>query len=419
MDEADDAADGPERHRRTLRRHRMAATGLLVAAGCVYAAATAYGGTGLGIELLRAGSEAALVGGLADWFAVTALFRRPLGLPIPHTAVIPRNKERIGVGLGRFIERNFLDPALVAERLRAAGVSRRLGEWLAHPANARTVADRMVTIGAFVFRSLNDRDLQERLQAMLRRQLLDADPAPAASALVAALRQNGGHQELFDHMIAALRDYVAANRDRIVGIVATRTAWWVPSRIDRQVAKAIADGLLGYLDELASRDHEARAAFDAAVDRLAHDLRHSPAHRERLQRLRDQVVAAPQVRDYLDRLWQQLRTAAEADLRRPDSGVRTALAGLLSTVGAALAADPAVQARMDRRIEAVVVELVVPWRAEIGRFVADVVRGWETRTVVDRVELAVGRDLQYIRVNGTLVGAVVGCAIFALTELLG
>src|SRR3546814_6779582 len=131
----------------------------------------------------------------------------------------------------------------------------------------------MVTIGAFVFRSLHDRDLQDRLQAMIRRQLLEVDPAPAAATLVAALRQNGGHQELFDHMVSALRDYVAANRDRILGIVATRTAWWVPSRVDRQVGKAIADGLVGYLDELQDRDHEARASFDAAVDRLAHDLR--------------------------------------------------------------------------------------------------------------------------------------------------
>lgn len=411
--------DATREQRRALRRHRMAATGLLVAAGAVYTGATLSGLQGFGIALLRAGSEAALVGGLADWFAVTALFRRPLGLPIPHTAVIPRNKERIGVGLGRFIELNFLEPKLVADRLRSAGVSRRLGEWLAHPANALAVADRLVTIGAFVFRSLNDRDLQDRLQAMIRRQLLELDPAPAAAALVAALRQNGGHQELFDQMVAALRDYVVANRERILGIVATRTAWWVPGRVDRQVGKAIADGLVGYLDELQDRDHEARASFDAAVDRLAHDLRHSPAHRERLARLRDQVVGAPQVRDYLERLWRQLRAAAEADLRRPESGVRGALAELLGAVGAALAADPAVQARMDRRIEAVVVELVTPWRAEIGRFVADVVRGWETRTIVDRVELAVGRDLQYIRVNGTLVGAFVGCVIFLLTHALG
>ncbi len=405
--------------RRSLARHRMAATALLLAAAGIFVAVTVSGLSGFWIGLLRAGAEAALVGGLADWFAVTALFRRPLGLPIPHTAVIPRNRERIAEGLGSFIERNFLEPDLVAARLRSAGVSRRLGEWLAHPDNALAVAARLVTVGGFVFRSLNDDEMRARLQAMLRRQLLEVQIAPAAAALVAALRQNGSHQDLFDQMIAALREYVLANRGRVLGIVESRTAWWVPRQIDRRVANAVADGLVGYLDELLDRDHEARRSFDGTVDRLIDDLRRSPAHRERLAALRDRLLEAPQVRDYLDRVWNELRAVAEADLARPDSGLRRSVAELLGAVGAALAADPAVQARTDRRIEAVVVELVTPWRVEIGRFVADVVRGWETGTIVERIELEVGRDLQYIRVNGTLVGAVVGCAIFLATRAFG
>lgn len=409
---------GQAEQRRELRRYRAAATALLVAMGLVYVAASASDLGGFWIELVRAGSEAALVGGLADWFAVTALFRRPLGLPIPHTAVIPNSKDRIGHGLGAFIERHFLEPALVAERLRDAGISRRLGAWLAERGNAELVSGRLVVVMGFVFGSLNDQKLQRQVQMMMRRQLRDAEMGPALATLVDVLRQGGAHHELFDHVIRATRDYVAAQQDRIAELVEERSRWWVPSQVDRRVAKAIAKGLIDYLDGLRNRDHEARQGFDAAIERLAVDLRESPAWQERIGDLRDHVLDSPQVRAYFDTLWKAVREALESEFARPRSRLQPPLTALLQSIGAAIADDPAVQARMDRRLEEMVLALAVPWRKDIGRFVSDVVRGWETRTIVDRVELAVGRDLQYIRVNGTLVGAVVGCLIFLATEAL-
>ncbi len=404
--------------RRALRRHRAFATALLVAMGSVYAAATWAGADGFWIELLRAGTEAALVGGLADWFAVTALFRRPLGLPIPHTAVIPRNKDRIGQGLGRFIERNFLEPKLVAARLRQAGVSRRLGVWLSEKENADMVADRLVVVLAFVFRSLNDQKMARLMQVTLRRRLGETELAPALAALVDLLRRNGMHQQLFDAMLDAVARYLAAHKQQIHQIVEERSDWWVPKRVDRRVAEAITAGLEDYLVSLRKRDHAARASFDAAIARLADDLRRSPSHRAKVNALRDRLLETPQLRDYTAALWQGLRGGLERELAEPQSRLRQALADLLRSLGSTVAEDPEVQARMDRRIEEVAVALVEPWRRDIGQFVADVVRGWETDTVVERVELAVGRDLQYIRVNGTLVGAVVGCLLFLATEYL-
>jgi uncharacterized membrane-anchored protein YjiN (DUF445 family) len=404
--------------RRSLRNHRATATALLVAMGAAYFVAVRSGISGYWMDLLRAGTEAAMVGGLADWFAVTALFRRPLGLPIPHTAVIPNSKERIGAGMGRFIERHFLEPELVAARLRSLGVSRRLGAWLADRRNADLVSDRLVVIASFLFRSLNDQKLQRLVQITLRRQLRDVELAPALATLLAVLRQNGAHGQLLDHVLRAVRTYIAAHEDRILEIVETRSRWWVPRRIDRQVAKEVTAGLIVYLEDLHERDHEARAAFDAAIDRMIDDLRHLPRYREKVNAMRDRFLAAPEVNAYLETLWRGLRARLEQEMAQPDSRLRQALSGALRSLGTAIAEDPEVQSRMDRRVEEVVMTLIVPWRKEIGRFVADVVRSWETRTIVDRMELAVGKDLQYIRLNGTLVGAAVGCAIFALTEMV-
>jgi uncharacterized membrane-anchored protein YjiN (DUF445 family) len=404
--------------RRSLKRHRTIATSLLVVMAVGYFAAVRSGLPGFWMDLVRAGTEAALVGGLADWFAVTALFRRPLGLPIPHTAVIPNSKDRIGAGMGRFIERHFLEPGLVAARIRSMGVSRRLGAWLAARRNADMVADRLVVVASFLFRSFNDQKLQRLMQMTLRRQLRDVELAPALATLLAVLRRNGAHERLLDHLLGALRAYIALHEHQILAIVEERSRWWVPRRVDRKVAKEIADGLVAYLDDLGRRDHEARATFDKAIDRVVSELRHGAAYRAQVNAMRDRFLAAPEVNAYFQMLWQGLRATLEHELAQPDSRLRQALSGILRSIGTAIAEDPELQARMDQRVEEVVQTLIVPWRAEIGHFVADVVRSWETRTIVDRIELAVGKDLQYIRLNGTLVGAAVGCAIFALTALV-
>lgn len=413
-----DDTPGQTAQRRALRRHRAGATALLLAMATVYVVASLLQPAGFWIDLVRAGSEAALVGGLADWFAVTALFRRPLGLPIPHTAVIPNSKDRIGQGLGRFIERHFLEPGLVADRLRGAAISRRLGAWLTERANAELVSGRMIVVAGFVFGSLNDQKLRRQVQLVLRRQLREADIAPALAALVDVLRQGGTHHQLFDHVVAAIRHYIDTHRDRIVELVEERSHWWVPGRIDRRVAKAITKGLVDYLDGLSDRDHAARDSFDKSIRRLSADLRESPAWRQRIGEWREQVLASPQVGSSFEALWTAMRESLEAGFAHPQSRLQTPLTGLLQSIGRALAEDPAVQARMDRRVEEMVLALMVPWREDIGRFVADVVGGWDTTTIVDRVELAVGPDLQYIRINGTLVGAVVGCLIYLGTEAL-
>jgi uncharacterized membrane-anchored protein YjiN (DUF445 family) len=320
--------------------------------------------------------------------------------------------------MGNFIERHFLEPELVAARLRTLGVSRRFGAWLADRRNADAVGDRLVILASFLLRSFNDQALQRMMQMTLRRQLRDLDPAPALATLLAVLRRNGAHHQFLDQVLAAVRGYIALHEHQILAIVEERSRWWVPRRVDRKVAKEITDGLIAYLDDLGHRDHDARATFDAAVDKLVFDLRHDPATGARVNALRDRFLGAPEVNAYFQTLWQDLRAILEQQLAEPDSRLRQALSGILRSIGTAIAEDSALQERMDQRLEEGIQTLIVPWRKEIGRFVADVVKSWETRTIVDRVELAVGKDLQYIRLNGTLVGAAVGCAIFVLTQMV-
>jgi uncharacterized membrane-anchored protein YjiN (DUF445 family) len=405
----------PQGH--ALRRMKFVGGGLLLTAAVVFVLTTVFAGPAW-VGYVRATAEASMVGALADWFAVTALFRRPLGLPIPHTAVIPASKDRIGIGLGNFIERHFLEPELVAARLRAAGISRRLGLWLADGRNADVASARLLLIAALVLRSLNDETLQRFIQVMLRRELRKLDLAPALATLLDVLRRNGAHQQLLDHLLDAVRRHVAANAEQILEIVEQRSRWWVPRQVDRKVAAAIAEGIIGYMGELKDRDHKARATFDGAIAHMAADLRGNPEYAAKVNALRDRVLGSPEVAGYFAALWHSARAVIEDELAAPRSRLRQALSGILRSTGAAIAEDPAVQASMDERVEETVMALVVPFRKDIGRFVADVVKSWEAGTIVDRVELAVGKDLQFIRVNGTLVGAAVGCAIYAATEVV-
>ncbi len=410
---------GDAARRRALRRYRAWASGLLVAMAAVFVATLQVPQPGFWVQLVQAGSEAALVGGLADWFAVTALFRRPLGLPIPHTAVIPRNQARIGRGLGRFVEHHFLDPELLSAKLLSARPAGRIAGWLAERRHAELIADRLAAGLPVLLRSVGDRELRGFVAGALERELKGRDLAPLLARVLDLLREGGRHQELFDEALSSARGLLADNRQRVFRVVADRSRWYVPKAVDRRVAAALLDGADEILAELGTRDHEARRRFDAAVARWIEELRSSPATQARVAEWRDRLLANPRMRDYLAGLGGELRERLIRELENPESALRRALVDGLQDLAGALARDEAMQARLDRRLAEVVRGVVPPFRHEIGGFIAEVVRSWESRTVVERIELAVGRDLQYIRINGTLVGALVGCALFLAVHGLG
>ena len=410
------AADSESTQRRALRRHRLLATGLLLLMAALFVATRFVTEPDDWVLLVQAGAEAALVGGLADWFAVTALFRRPLGLPIPHTAIVPRHKDRIGEGLGRFVERNFLAPELVAQKVRSLDIAAHLSAWLADPKHTDVIADRVVSALPYMIESIEDQDIREFIGRALDEQLRAVDLAPVLGKALAVLAEAGHHQMLFDRALVIARRILLDHEDKIYELVGKRSSWWIPRSIDGKVARSIMAGVQELLDELAAPNHEARDRIDRAVAELIDKLQYAPDYATKVQAIKNEILANPAIQGYLGVVWDALRRIIVEDATGPESAAKQAIAGGLRSFGRVLAEDRRIQNRVNRTVERFLMKVVVPWRVEIGRFIAEVVRGWDARTVSDRMELAVGRDLQYIRMNGTLVGALVGCALFVLSE---
>lgn len=405
--------------RRVLRRHRLVATGLLAVMAGVYALTFALPPEpAFWVGLLRAGSEAALIGGLADWFAVTALFRRPLGLPIPHTGLIPRNQDRIARRLGVFVTDNFLAPDLVHDRLRSLQIAGRVGLWLARPENARRAAGHLAEMVPPLLDSIDDARLRAMLQNALTSRLRTADLADALRQALAVVPKED-YDALLTQGLTAGRDALAANADHIQALVSERNRWWIPKAIDRRVSKAIVTGVLDLLDELVQPGHPTRRRLDEALVDLRAKAEHDPAVHARLAELRDRMLGHPRVQQQMGRVWDELRRLIAEAAQRPDSRLRSALADGLQALGRHLVEDADTRRFLEERLDGAVAVVLVPWRREIGAFIEDVVKRWDSRTVTERIELTVGKDLQYIRVNGTLVGALIGCTLYLVVHGLG
>ncbi|GAA0574794.1 DUF445 domain-containing protein [Caenispirillum bisanense] len=414
------AADSAEteEQRRALRRYRMGATGLLVAMGGIFVGSHFLPGQGTyAMGLLQAGTEAALVGGLADWFAVTALFRRPLGLPIPHTALIPSNHERIARRLGRFVTRWFLAPEVLEERLKTLHAAQRLGSWLIHPDNSRTAARRIAELLPAALSAAGDERLRALVQRSLTARLRQADVAPLLGQLLAAVPDED-FETLLTQGVSLAREQLVLNEARIHAIVTERSAWWLPKAVDRRVAKTLIAAAFETLDDLEDPDNDLRRRLTEVLRDFRERLRTDPELHARIRSMKNGLLRHPQVQEAMARAWDDLRRTLVDGASRPDSRLRLGLEETLLSMGRRLLEDADLRRAIDERVEAAVAAVLVPWREEIGRFIEDVVRRWDTATLTERLELTVGRDLQFIRVNGTLVGALVGCLLYVAVEAL-
>lgn len=401
--------------REALTRSRALAVALLLVMASVFLATQYIPEPGFWVLLVRAGAEAAMVGALADWFAVTALFRHPFGIPIPHTAIVPRNKDRIGEGLGSFVARNFLEPQLLAHKLRSLDLAGELGAWLKQPEHAEAVADRVGSGLRLLVESIDDEEVRKFVAGALQEKLDELDLAPLLGRVLELLTENGQHHELFTRSLLVARGVLDRNSHLIYEKVEDRTAWWVPATIDRRIAGAILHGVQDLLADLGDRDHPARREFDRSVRELVDKLKTSPRYRAQVEELKADLLGSPAVQGYVQNVWEDLKRLLLRDLSSPRPRITAGLSAAIQALAIALEQDRHMRGRLNRRIEGLVLGLVVPWRAEIGKFIAEVVRSWDARTVSERIELAVGRDLQFIRINGTLVGALVGCLLFLLS----
>ena len=413
----DEAGTPDDGGRRRLFRNRALATLLLCLAAAAFVATYFVPAPGFGVLLVRAAAEAGVVGGLADWFAITALFRRPLGLPLPHTAIIPSNQARIGNALGRFLERHFLTEEVLIGRLQRAKPGRRIAGWLTAPGTASAIAGVVVGALPYLIHSLQTRDFHRFLRRTLGEPLGRADIAPPLARAIRLLATSGEADVLFERAVDIAARWLDDNKAEIETIVQQRSRWWVPSAVDRRIAAAIISGAAELLQRLRTPGSEARLRFHEALLRLADDLVTSPDQRARVNAAKDRLLRHPEVQAWLASLWDELSARALADAEAPDSQLRAAVGRGIVLVGDSLARDAAMQGHVDNAVLRAA-RYLIGWRGEIGTFVADVVKSWETRGLVDRLELVVGSDLQYIRMNGTIVGALAGCALFLISQFL-
>lgn len=402
--------------------HRVA-TGLLAAMVVLYVAASLIRpadpvATAV-LAAIRAFAEAATVGACADWFAVTALFRRPFGLPIPHTAIIPRNKDRIGEGLGRFIEANFLAPDVVRQKLGSLDIAGRLADRLSDADQRRRLASRVADMVPVVIEGFGDAPFQRFVRAVAGDQLRALPAATLAGRALTAVLAGGHHQRLLDRLIDVLRPVLDNSAPLLKERIAERTSWWMPHFVDERIARALMTGMHDLLVELADPGHPWRRRADVLLAQLAEDLDRDPELAGRCEAIKLQIIDSPAVQGYLGELWAGARTRILADLATAEGETRVWIHTILATVADRLAGDAQLRSSVNRWITLMVLRQVVPYRREIGDFIAGVVRRWDTATLVTKLEERVGRDLQYIRINGALVGGLVGLAIHLLGRLGG
>jgi uncharacterized membrane-anchored protein YjiN (DUF445 family) len=400
--------------RRALRRNRLLAAGLLALMIVIAIATRLAPSPGWLVQLVRAGAEAGIIGGLADWFAITVLFRHPFGIPLPHTAILPSNKDRIGRSLGSFVERNFLVPEVILPKIQQTDLTGKIAGWLALPETAPMVADWIITLLKRFLAASHSVQINEFIQRTVSQHLRTLDLAPPLGRVIEVLTTSQESDILFEKVIQAAESWIMANRTQVDEMVEQRSHWWIPRTIDRRIAAAIVDGAIDVLHRLRQRDSEVRVQFRTAVAGLVDDLMTSTEQHEKIQRLKNLLLDDPEVAAWLASAWDRLSHRLMQELSDPRSNARSMIHSAVLALAHSMREDAFIRTRMDAVIERLVVKLF-QWRGEIGLLIAEVVRNWDARTVSDRLELVLGSDLQYIRINGTIVGAFVGCAIYLLS----
>jgi uncharacterized membrane-anchored protein YjiN (DUF445 family) len=400
---------------------KVIATGFLVFATVLYVLTrwAEARGAGAWAGYVQAAAEAGMVGAMADWFAVTALFRRPLGLPIPHTAIIPTRKDALGHNLGEFVGENFLSDAVVRQRLARVGVSRRAGDWLTAPGHAERVTDQLGALARAALTVLRDEDVQSVFGHAITRRVSAQAVAQPIGELLARLVRDGAHRGLVDLVATKAHDWLDEHRDAVLRVVSEESPGWSPKFLDQQIANKVHRELVRFAG--AVRDdpsHPARLAVDNFLAEVAQDLQRDPAMIAQIESLRDRTVAHPAVQELIASVWSAARAMIVEATEDPNSELRNRVTVAIRALGLRLSSDDRMRHKADRWIEEAATYLVTTYRDEITALITDTVGAWDPKETSRKIEINVGRDLQFIRINGTVVGALVGLAIHTFTELL-
>ncbi|MGI5375749.1 DUF445 domain-containing protein [Streptomyces sp. CA-251387] len=414
------AAD--EEKQRGVRRMKVTATGLLLFVALVYVLAKVASNQGAGdwANYVAAAAEAGMVGALADWFAVTALFRHPLGIPIPHTAIIPNKKDQLGVSLGEFVGENFLSEDVVRQRLRAVGIGSRLGAWLAEPEHADRVTAELATALRGALTVLRDSDVQAVVGEAITRRADAREVAPGIGKMLEGIVADGGHTRAVDLIVTKAHDWLILHDDEIMGAVQGGAPGWTPKFVDRKVGERVYKELVRFCAEMRDMpSHPARGALDRFLIDFASDLQSDTDTRTRVERWKGEVLARGEVQDLIASAWTAVRAMIVSAAEDERSELRLRVRASLLSLGVRMAAEPSMQNKVDRWVEGAAVHVVTTYRKEITSLITDTVAGWDAGHTTRKIEAHIGRDLQFIRINGTVVGSLAGLLIYTVSRALG
>ena len=402
--------------RRGLRRMRAVALSLLVLAAIVFIGTRNRDGVW---GYVNATAEAAMIGGLADWFAVTALFRHPLGIPIPHTAIIPSRKDALGQSLEEFVTGNFLTADAARERVVAADVTRRVGRWLTQEEHSARVITEVARASRRALIAIKDDDVLGFVEQSLLPRLVHEPLSPVFGHFLESVVEDGAHHGLVDIALVEAHVWLAANEEAVASIVGARAPWWSPAWLDEKVIARVHREALAWVADVRDRpNHPARQALDDLLGQLALDLQHDPETIARAEALKVRVMTHPQIGPSAVGIWDALRTAILGALDDADGQLRRRGVSALTEFGAHLITDPDLRQRVDGHAADAIGFVVTAYGHEIAKVISQTVDRWDGKEAAERIELHVGRDLQFIRINGTIVGGLAGLVIHTLNVLL-
>jgi uncharacterized membrane-anchored protein YjiN (DUF445 family) len=403
---------------KALRRMKIIAASLLLVALVVYVLCRAVGHGDGAWGYIQAAAEASMVGGLADWFAVTALFRHPLRLPIPHTAIIPNKKDQIGEGLASFVQQYFLTTEILSERVATARVPQRVGEWLAEPEHAHRLAEELSSAISGMANVLQDDELRNSVASFADKRLRELEVSPLLARLIDAVCDSGQHQAALTVLLKGVRKFLDENRTELRKRVAEESPEWVPEWVDDRVFAKGFSLLQSFLaDVTADNDHGLRHGFDAQLRALAERLRTDPEQIAKVEKAKIELLDHPSIRAYLDTLWGGMKKMLLDGAADPNSDLRRSVESLTVRAGQVLRDDPDMSAKVNEALQRLAGHVATHYADDLTGVISTTIARWDTEETSRRLELQVGRDLQFIRINGTVVGALAGLAIYTLTQL--
>ena len=402
-----------------LRRMKTVATGLLAIMAVIFLIAFALQEQYPWLQYVRAAAEGGMVGALADWFAVTALFKYPMGLKIPHTAIIPRKKDQIGTSLGQFVEENFLSESVVQQKLSSLGLAQRAGAWLSRPEGADRVAVEGAALIRGAFTVLDDDAVQKVIESMVRKHVVDPPWGPPVGRMAERVFEEGHHHRLIDLLVDRAAEWVDGNYDVVSRVVSQRSPTWVPHFVDGLVGDKVYVEFLKFVRAVqADPQHDVRLSIDKYLKDLAQDLQHDPVIIAKAEEIKAGILDDPRLHDVAARAWSTIKTALLEAVNDPDSELTRNFKAAVRDFGRRLTTDEDLAGKINRWISDGAGYLVRTYRSDIAGIISETVERWDAEETSRKIELQVGKDLQFIRINGTVVGALAGLGIFSLAHAL-